>query len=554
MTISLELPIEAIRADAERYNAQQPFQAPVRDVNLVRNTVQLQVGGSAGYQWYRCFADIPLSDTLVGEMACVVFFDGEPVVSGFLWKGTGTFIHDHSSDDEGGQLDWDDIWADAVHDHSNAAEGGQLDWDDIWADAVHDHSNDAEGGLLGVGDHDHSAPGQGGQLDWDDIWSDAVHDHSAAGEGGEIPLASLGSYAQGSVIYGGGADWQALAHPGATAYHFQTTGAATLGWAQNITMADGTRIGCDATSPKVQFDDTNDELELTVTSGGIVLEGDAASPNVRGGYSGNSITVGVKGATISGGGVAASVNIVTDDYGTVGGGRDNQAGDNAGSTTDKAYATVAGGYGNEASDYGSFVGGGANNIASGQYATVTGGYTNIASGAWYSTISGGGYNTASAERSVIVGGVRGLADKYGQVVMSAGQFAATGDAQGTIQFTLRGITDDANWVEIFLNGANAQMTIATDTVWTFHALIAVTKLGCAESAGYEIVGVVENDGGTTTLLASTVTTLYEDDAAWDVRAAADDANDALIIEVRGDAAAIARWVATVKTAEVTYPT
>ena len=175
MTISLGLPIEAIRADAQRYNAQQPFQAPVKDVNLVRNTVQLQVGGSAGYQWYRCFADIPLSDTLVGEMACVVFFDGEPVVAGFLWEEAGTFIHSHSSDDEGGQLDWDDIWSDAVHDHSNDAEGGQLDWDDIWADAVHDHS----------------AAGEGGQLDWDAVWSDAVHDHSAAGEGGQLDHGAL---------------------------------------------------------------------------------------------------------------------------------------------------------------------------------------------------------------------------------------------------------------------------------------------------------------------------------------------------------------------------
>ena len=33
--------------------------------------------------------------------------------------------------------------------------------------------------------HDHTGDtGDGGQLDWDDVWSDAIHDHSAAGEGG----------------------------------------------------------------------------------------------------------------------------------------------------------------------------------------------------------------------------------------------------------------------------------------------------------------------------------------------------------------------------------
>jgi len=32
------------------------------------------------------------------------------------------------------------------HDHSGGAEGPQLNWDNIWSDAVHDHSVDAEGG------------------------------------------------------------------------------------------------------------------------------------------------------------------------------------------------------------------------------------------------------------------------------------------------------------------------------------------------------------------------------------------------------------------------
>ncbi len=114
-------------------------------------------------------------------------------------------------------FDWDDMaagaGADMVHDHSAAGEGGTLDWDTVWADAVHDHS----------------AAGEGGQLDWDTAWADAVHDHSVAGEGGEIPLASLGGYTQGDLIYGGGADWQDLAHPGAANRVLQST-AAEVGW------------------------------------------------------------------------------------------------------------------------------------------------------------------------------------------------------------------------------------------------------------------------------------------------------------------------------------
>ena len=35
-------------------------------------------------------------------------------------------IHTHASDEEGGQLDWDSVWSDAVHGHSSNAEGGTI--------------------------------------------------------------------------------------------------------------------------------------------------------------------------------------------------------------------------------------------------------------------------------------------------------------------------------------------------------------------------------------------------------------------------------------------
>ncbi len=57
-------------------------------------------------------------------------------------------------------------------------------------------------------------------------------------------------------------------------------------------------------------------------------EPNATSPNLIGGYSGNGVTAGVVGATIGGGGAAADSqpNRVTDYYGTVAGGGNNQAG------------------------------------------------------------------------------------------------------------------------------------------------------------------------------------------------------------------------------------
>ena len=79
-------------------------------------------------------------------------------------------------------------------------------------------------------------------FDWDDIaaaaGADMAHDHSVAGEGGEVPLASLGSYAQGRIVKGGGADWDTLAHPGVVQRLLETT-AAEVQW---VATDDGNAV------------------------------------------------------------------------------------------------------------------------------------------------------------------------------------------------------------------------------------------------------------------------------------------------------------------------
>lgn len=178
--------------------------------------------------------------------------------------------------------------------------------------------------------------------------------------------------------------------------------------------------GNSGTNPTTHFLGTTDNqaLELRVNNArALRLEPNADSPNVIGGYSGNSVTSGVMGAVIGGGGAAADANRVTDNYGTVGGGLNNRAGDNAGRAGDQPYATVGGGYGNIAFG-GATVGGGQLNTASGLFATIGGGVDNRAvytgttvSGGWtniagndYATIGGGGGNTVSAPAATISGG------------------------------------------------------------------------------------------------------------------------------------------------------
>lgn len=86
---------------------------------------------------------------------------------------------------------------------------------------------------------------------------------------------------------------------------------------------------------------------------------------------------------------------VTSDFGTIGGGDENQvSGD---------YGTISGGHNNVVSDVHGFVGGGLSNRASGPKSAVVGGESNEARN--YATFVGGGFlNVARADRSAIVGG------------------------------------------------------------------------------------------------------------------------------------------------------
>lgn len=180
-------------------------------------------------------------------------------------------------------------------------------------------------------------------------------------------------------------------------------GTAVNNWALN---------GNAGTSPSTQFLGTTDgqALEFRVNNArALLLIPNATSPSLVGGFSGNTATstagtIGTAvGATIAGGGSSALTNRVTDDFGTVSGGRNNRAGDNAGTTSDQRFATVGGGDTNTASTFADTVAGGNGNTASGGQATVGGGFSNTASGG-QAMVGGGGGNTASGAQATVGGG------------------------------------------------------------------------------------------------------------------------------------------------------
>jgi hypothetical protein len=147
------------------------------------------------------------------------------------------------------------------------------------------------------------------------------------------------------------------------------------------------------TTPWVNYLGTSDNAALVLkvnNAHALRIEPSSEAPNLIGGWWENYVTAGVRGATVGGGGGGEfGENRVTDDFGTVGGGVFNQAGDGAGATNDRFNATVSGGYQNSARGADSTVGGGGINQADGDGATIGGGMYNSASG-FLATVGGGG--------------------------------------------------------------------------------------------------------------------------------------------------------------------
>jgi hypothetical protein len=157
---------------------------------------------------------------------------------------------------------------------------------------------------------------------------------------------------------------------------------------------------------------------------GVPTGGDA-SPNVIGGHSDNVVTTYVQGAAIGGGGSAGFGHQVYDDFGVIGGGQGNQAGDGLGTQRDRAYATVGGGLYNWAAGDAAVVAGGRENTAWATYATVGGGFLNQAS-SYSAAVAGGASNQAGAAYATVAGGSDNVASA-GWATVGGGRSNTAGD-------------------------------------------------------------------------------------------------------------------------------
>jgi hypothetical protein len=185
-------------------------------------------------------------------------------------------------------------------------------------------------------------------------------------------------------------------------------------------------IGNAGTIPGPNFLGTTDNvaLEMRVNNQqALRIEPTTGTPNLIGGYGGNSVAGGVVGAKIGGGGQASAINRASADFATIGGGEGNSA---LGFAT-----TIGGGEGNSALGFAATIGGGETNATLGFAATIGGGANNVAGNvagnANFATVGGGIANTASNEHATVGGGIANTASGKRATVPGGNENTAAGD-------------------------------------------------------------------------------------------------------------------------------
>ncbi len=190
----------------------------------------------------------------------------------------------------------------------------------------------------------------------------------------------------------------------------------------NPTFGDGrywALAGNSGTTAGLNFLGTTDNqpLELKANNArALRLEPNVNSPNLIGGHVANTVTSGLFGASIGGGGAANQGHLVAGSYGTIAGGIAN--------TNTASYASIGGGIRNRAAGQEAVVAGGSGNAATAGQSTVAGGIQNSAN-ASQTTVSGGALNNAGGVSSTIGGGQLNLITPR---VTGSGQFAETNTA------------------------------------------------------------------------------------------------------------------------------
>ena len=246
---------------------------------------------------------------------------------------------------------------------------------------------------------------------------------SGGGASGDVALAIAGPYqlpqacSANQVPKWSGTSWNCAADNAGTA--------STVLLGGNASGATGVIGTTDAQAFEIV---TQGARSVRYEPSALLSGGMPNNVNVIAGSRTNTVTAGVRGAVIAGGGIpsganepnlgffsAQGPNRVFNHYGVVGGGMTNHAGLDDGAIDNSSFATVGGGRGNSASGYASAIAGGSDGTANGPYSAIAGGYNNFTDTQGFGFIGGGSDNVVSAYAGVVAGGVQNAAGTYAMV-------------------------------------------------------------------------------------------------------------------------------------------
>lgn len=191
---------------------------------------------------------------------------------------------------------------------------------------------------------------------------------------------------------------------------------------------------------------------------------------------------------------------------------------------------IVGGYSNQISGIYSFIGGGMQNRASGDSAVV---------------IAGGISNATTAKYSMILGGKGARTANYGEFAQASGRFKAQADAQTSVMVVRDSTVDNITDVDLKLDGASEDMSIPSNGIWAFRAMIVAAD-SVAGAAAWEMTGLVHPGG----FVGTPNVTAISNPAGWTAPQAVLTPPYSLIIRVRGSTAYRTYWVGRVEVVQI----
>jgi hypothetical protein len=243
-----------------------------------------------------------------------------------------------------------------------------------------------------------------------------------------------------------------------------------------------------------------------------------------------------------------------------------------------SFSVITGGLNNTAAASYSYVGGGSGNYSGAQYSSTVGGQNNTAAGD-SSTAVGGASNSANNQNSAVIAGNNNLASASNSICL-AGSYGTTRAIVGNTVLpactapitTTRGVsqsglsvlarqTTDATATRLTSNTSAAtttnQVILPNNSAYYFRGEVIAGVTGAGDTKGWYVEGVIKrgaNAASTVLVGTPTVTSSYADAgaSAWTITATADTTNGGLAITVTGAAATTIRWVAQIRTTEMTF--